>query len=330
MSVSRRSLTVMVGAALAASLATSAAMAQEDAKPKVAFLAGVEDPFYHVLESGVQAAGKDLGLEIVVAPYPAEWGASAQTPILDALRARGDLDYIITAPVSSVEMVAPLQAASEAGIKIIGVDTFLGDGDYVNGPITFPLAYIGTDNLEGGYTVGKAMAEALGGTGKVYIQNTNPDVSSVAQRSEGFRKAIAEYPDMSVVDEQFSLDNEATATQQTAAVIEKNPDLAGIFGVNVFSAGGAGTAVTNANLSGAIQVAAYDATKDAINFLNDGTVSMVLAQKPYDMGYLATQFAVADHAGVTSIPKHVTTGFAILTKDNVNEPEFSRFIYQTP
>ena len=75
-------------------------------------------------------------------------------------------------------------------------------------------------------------------------------------------------------------------------------------------------------------MAAYDATKDAIKFLKDGTVTMVLAQKPFDMGYLATEFAMADHSGVTSVPKHVTTGFDVLTQDNVDDPEHARFIYQ--
>lgn len=324
--MSRRAL-ILAGAAALAIVATPVAFAQDE-KPTVAFLPGVEDPFYHVLESGVQAGSADLGIEPVVAQYPAKWGVSDQTPILDALIARGDIDYLITAPVSAEEMIAPLQAAFESGVKIITVDTFLGDGDYANGPVTFPISYIGTDNEEGGYTVGKAMAEKLGGKGKVYIQNTNQGVSSVDARSKGFRRAIAEYPDMEVVDEQWSLDDAATATQQTSAVLQANPDLAGIFGVNVFSAQGAGTAVANANLSGAVEVAAYDATKDAIQFLRDGTVSMVLAQKPFDMGYLATTFALGDHSGVTSLPKHVTTGFDILTLDNVDDPEHSRFIYQ--
>jgi ribose transport system substrate-binding protein len=325
--MSRRALIMLAGVAALAIAVSPVAMAQEE-KPTVAFLPGVEDPFYHVLESGVQAGSADLGITPIVAQYPAKWGVSDQTPILDALIARGDIDYLITAPVSAEEMIAPLQAAYETGIKIITVDTFLGDGDYANGPVKFPISYIGTDNEQGGYTVGKAMAEKLGEKGKVYIQNTNQGVSSVDARSKGFRRAIAEYPDMEVVDEQWSLDDAATATQQTAAVLQANPDLAGIFGVNVFSAQGAGTAVANANLSGAVEVAAYDATKDAIQFLRDGTVSMVLAQKPFDMGYMATDFALADHSGVTSLPKHVTTGFDILTLDNVDDPEHSRFIYQ--
>ncbi len=48
---------------------------------------------------------------------------------------------------------------------------------------------------------------------------------------------------------------------------------------------------------------------------------MVLAQKPADMGYLGVAFAMADAAGVTSLPKHVTTGFAIINADNVDDPE---------
>ena len=78
-----------------------------------------------------------------------------------------------------------------------------------------------------------------------------------------------------------------------------------MFGTNVFSAQGAGNAVVNAGLGGHVQVVAYDATKDAIELLNKGVVTLVLAQKPFDMGYMAVQFAAADAAGVTSLPRRV-------------------------
>ncbi len=84
----------------------------------------------------------------------------------------------------------------------------------------------------------------------------------------------------------------------------------------------------NAGLAGEVQVVAYDATKFAIELLREGTVSLVLAQKPFDMGYMAVQFAVADAAGVTSLPRRVETGFAVIDIDNVDDPEVSRFIYQ--
>ena len=315
-------------AVAAVALGASGAMAQE--KIKVGFLPGVVDPFYQVMELGVNKAAADLGIEVVT-QIPPTWGVEVQTPILDALIARGDLDYIITAPTDKDQMVGPLQAAVDAGIKVITVDTFLGDGDYAGGPVTFPLSYIGSDNVESGRISARGLAKAIGGKGKVYINSTNPNVSSVEGRAVGFQEVMDnEYPDIVVVGLDFNLDDQNTATTQTAAVLQRVPDLAGVFGTNVFSAQGAGTAVVNAGLGGQVQVVAYDATQFAIEMLNAGTVSLVLAQKPFDMGYLAVSFAAADAAGVTSLPKRVQTGFAIIDKDNVTDPEVSRFVYQVP
>jgi ribose transport system substrate-binding protein len=62
--------------------------------------------------------------------------------------------------------------------------------------------------------------------------------------------------------------------------------------------------------------------------LKDGTADLVIAQKPSDMGYLAVEMAVAYLDGVTSVPKHIPTGYAIITRDNMNDPNISRFFYQ--
>jgi len=306
------------------------ATSAQDDLPKIGFLPGVVDPFYQVMQIGVEASAATLGLEVVT-QIPPTWGVEVQTPILDAMIARGDLDYLITAPTDKDQMIGPLEAAVDAGIRVITVDTFLGDGDYINGPVTFPISYIGSDNVEGGRIAARGLAEAIGGEGKVYINSTNPNVSSVEGRAVGFNEVMEnEYPDIEVVGLDFNLDSMDTATTQTAAVLEREPDLAGVFGTNVFSAQGAGTAVVNAGLSGEVQVVAYDATQFAIELLRQGSVSLVLAQKPFDMGYLAVQFAIADAAGVTSLPKRVETGFAIIDIDNVDDPEVARFIYQVP
>jgi len=328
--MSKKLLMVALVLLLAVPLVAPVSVIAQDDKPVIGFLPGVLDPFYQVMELGVNQAGADFGVEIIMPQYPPSWGPAVQTPILDAMVARGDLDYIILAPVDKEQMIAPLQSAVDAGIKIITVDTFLGDGDYVNGPITFPLSYIGSDNVEGGRIAGHALAERLGETGKVYVQNTNIGVSTTEQRGQGFIEAIAEYPGMEMVGMDYNLDDAATSAAQTSAVLQREPELGGIFGVNVFSAEGAGTAVVNAGLQGAVEVIAFDATQFAIEKLRDGTVSMVIAQKPYDMGYMAVAFAMADWRGVTSIPKHVTTGYAVITMDNVDDPEIARFIYQVP
>jgi ribose transport system substrate-binding protein len=302
--------------------------AEAAGKIKIGFLPGVVDPFYQVMQLGVEAAAKDLGVDVVT-QVPPTWGVDAETPILDAMVARGDLNYIITAPVDKDQMVGPLKAAADAGIKVITVDTFLGDSDYVNGAVKFPLSYIGSDNTEGGRIAARGLAQAIGGKGTVYINSTNPNVSSVEGREIGFKELMAkEFPNIKVLGPDYNLDDPNKAAQQTAAALQRNPDLAGVFGTNVYSAQGAGTAVVNAGLGGHVQVVAYDATQLAIELMNKGVVTLVLAQKPFDMGYMAVQFAAADAAGVTSLPRRVETGFAIINKDNVKDPAIARFIYK--
>ena len=317
--MARKQLVLALATAALMTAGSNAAFSQE--KIKIGFLPGVVDPFYQVMQIGVEKAAAELGIEVVT-QIPPTWGVEAQTPLLNALVARGDLNYIITAPVDKEQMVAPLQAALDAGIKVITVDTFLGDGDYVGGPVTFPISYIGSDNVEGGRISARGLAKAIGGKGTVYINSTNPNVSSVEGREQGFAEVMKnEFPDIKVLGPDYNLDDPNKAAQQTAAIIEQNPDLAGVFGTNVFSAQGAGNAVVNAGLGGHVQVVAYDATKDAIESLNKGDVTLVLAQKPFDMGYMAVQFAAADAAGVTSLPKRVQTGFAIIDKANVDRSE---------
>src|SRR3954454_18343504 len=326
--MSKRQLCLALITALVVVVAPRAADAQD--KIKIGFLPGVVDPFYQVMQLGVEAAAKDLGVEVVT-QIPQTWGVEAQTPILDAMIARGDLNYLITAPTDKDQMIGPLKAAVDAGIKVITVDTFLGDGDYVKGPVTFPISYIGSDNVEGGRISARGLAKAIGGKGVVYINSTNPNVSSVEGREQGFKEVMEkEFPDIKVLGPDYNLDDQNKAAQQTAAVLERESNLAGVFGTNVFSAQGAGTAVVNAGLGGHVQVVAYDATQLAIELMNSGVVSLVLAQKPFDMGYMAVEFAMADHAGVTSLPRRVETGFAIIDKENVKDPAIARFIYKVP
>jgi ribose transport system substrate-binding protein len=50
---------------------------------------------------------------------------------------------------------------------------------------------------------------------------------------------------------------------------------------------------------------------------------MVLAQKPYDMGYMAVAFAMADWNGVTSLAQARDHRFRQITLDNVDDPAYS-------
>ena len=293
---------------------------------KIGFLAGRADPFYFTMQHGAEAATKRFGSELVV-QIPQKRDVTQQTPMLDAMVARGDLKFLFTAPVDYEAMIAPLTKASVPGLPILTVDTFIGDGDYVNGPVKFPLSFIASDNKEGGVIACEALIEAIGGKGKIYIQNVKPGISSTDTREAGCKEAIKSHPDVTLVAVDYNDDDPAKAQAQTTAMLEKTPDLSGIFGTNVFSAQGAGQVVANKGLSGKVKVVAFDATETAIEMLKANTVDMVIAQKPADMGYFAVEMALAYLNGATSVPKHIPTGYAVITRDSMNDPNVSRFFY---
>ena len=293
---------------------------------KIGFLAGVQDPFYFTMQRGAAQAAADLGVELVV-QIPDNWNTTVQTPMLEAMVARGDLDFLFLAPVDKEAMVAPLQNAYDAGLPLLTVDTFIGDGDYANGPVTFPLSYIGSNNVQGGEIGCNALAEAIGGAGKVYIQNVKPGISTTDQREEGCKNALENYPDITLVGVDYNDDDPSKAQAQVEAMLQREPDLVGIFGTNVFSAQGAGQVVQNQGLSGKVKVVAFDATETAIEMLKDGTVDLVIAQKPFDMGYFAVEMGLAYLDDITSIPARIPTGYQVITIDNVDDPEVAKYIY---
>jgi ribose transport system substrate-binding protein len=293
------------------------------------FVPGIADPFYYTMEKGIQAKAKELGVTIKVAEYPKSWGPEAQVPILEAAAAAGGIDMILTAPTSTDALIAPLKKLFDQGIPIITVDTYLGDGDYTKeSNYSFPLAYIGTDNKLGGQKVAEKLAEMLGSKGKVYLINTNPDTSSVVDRGKGFTEGVAEFPDMTLVGTDWCMDVQQKAQELTTAALQKNMDIVGIFGVNVFSSQGAYQAVVNAGLTGAVKIATWDATQDLINALKEGKVDLILAQKPAEIGSLAVEWGYKYLKDKTAIPdKKLVPGFEFFTKDNVDDPNMQQFIY---
>jgi ribose transport system substrate-binding protein len=181
--------------------------------------------------------------------------------------------------------------------------------------------------VRGGLIACEALAQAIGESGKVYIQNVKPGISTTDQREEGCKQALENYPDIELVGVDYNDDDPSKAQAQVEAMLQREPDLGGIFGTNVFSAQGAGQVVQNQGLSGTVKVVAFDATETAIEMLRNGTVDLVIAQIPADMGYFAVQMAMAYLNGVVSIPPRIPTGYQVITLDNVDDPEVAKFIY---
>lgn len=324
----RRSL---LGAAAAASVALTlgvgAAHAQ-DKKFTVALIPGLTtDAFYITMQKGAQAAADALGVELVFQGAP-DFNPVTQVPVLDAVIARAP-DAILIAPTDTTQLVEPLRKAHDAGIPVITVDTFIGTGQYQTGAgdADFPLSYIASDNVLGGKIAARALASAIGGEGKVYVSNVKPGISTTDQREAGFKQAMAEeFPNITVLETQFN-DNDANkAASQLQGVLAREADLKGVFGANLFSALGAANGVQQAGQTGNVKVVAFDAPGSIVDNLSTGLVDVAIAQHPAEIGYYGVVSAFAHLTG-QSIPVNIGTGFTIITKDNVSDPNIAKYVY---
>ncbi|MBE7185986.1 MAG: substrate-binding domain-containing protein [Methylobacterium mesophilicum] len=326
----RRSL-LKTAAVLAIAATTGFASLPAHAQNKkytVALIPGLTtDAFYITMRKGAQAAADALGVELVFQGGP-EFNPVVQVPVLDAIIARKP-DAILIAPTDTTQLVEPLRKAQDAGIPVITVDTFIGKGQYQtgSGDADFPISYIASDNVLGGKIAARALAKAIGGEGKVYVSNVKPGISTTDQREAGFKAAMAEeFPKITVLDTQFNENDANKAASQLQAVYARNSDLKGVFGANLFSALGAGNGVQQAGQTGNVKVVAFDAPTSIVGNIKDGLVDVAIAQHPAEIGYYGVVSAFA-HLSGQSVPVSIGTGFTVIDKNNVEDPNIAKYVY---
>lgn len=326
----RRTLLKGMGAAAAMAAAAGAPRPASAAdKVTIALIPGLTaDGFYVTMHKGAEAAAKAVGAELIY-QGAAEWNVALQVPIIDAIIARKPAAILI-APNDKNQLVQPLKKAFDAGIAVVCVDTFIGNGVFQtgSGAADFPISYVASDNVLGGRMAARALAKAIGEKGKVYVANTIPNVSTTDQREEGFKAEMKNYKNIEVLETQFNGDDANKSAAQAQAMIGRVPDLAGIFGANLFSAGGAANGVKAAGKAGKIKMAGFDAPESIVNQLKDGTFELTIAQHPAEIGYFGFMAAYANATG-NPVPTQIGTGFTVMTKDNIDDPKVARFIYKS-
>jgi ribose transport system substrate-binding protein len=315
----------LAGMAAGASLLAPATKA-DSAKPVVALLPGVVDPFYFTMHRGAQQAADEEGIDLMF-QIPKAWNTADQVPILKAIIAKKPA-VLLVSPVDKTQLIEPLKEAADAGIKVITVDTYIGDGKYQTGKgnADFPLSYVASDNVEGGRIAADSLAKAIGDKGTVYVENNKPGISSTDGRMEGFIEEMKKHPNIKVLKTQYNEDDANKATAHVAAVLARNPELSGIFGANTFSGMGASEGVKKAGKTGQIKVVVFDAVPGIDNSIKSGLVDIAIAQKPADMGYIGVKFA-ADLIKGNKVPAWKGTDFVVMDKSNIDDPEVRKYIY---
>ena len=272
-------------------------------------VAGVKgDEFYITMNCGAQAEAEKLGVNLDF-QGPDQFDATLQTPIVNAVAAKKP-DALLVAPTDTKAMYAPIKAVADAGSKVVMVDTTLEQAD-------FAVSQIASDNEGGGRAAAKALAELIGGSGKVFVNNVKPGISTTDARAKGFQEE-AETLGLEFVGLEYNDDRPDKAASIVKAQLAKHPDLKGIFATNLFGAEGSAAGLREAGKQDSVKIVGFDAGPKQVKDLEEGLISALVAQKPADIGAQGVQQAVAALKGETTKPE-IGTGSVILTKENLAE-----------
>ena len=266
----------------AADTATDTAASGETIKIGVS-VADQSNPFYIDIVDGMESAAKD-GDELVI--VDAGFDAAKQLNDIDDMIQQG-VKVMLIDPVDSNAIKSAVEACDAAGIPVIAY----------NSPLNFEIAStVATDNYLAGQLVGEAMGKALDGKGEVAMLTYN--VAEVClDRANGFKDAIAEYPDIKIVEEQEIQPGTDTALPVAENILQAYPDLAGMFALNDPSALGCVAAVESANLLDQIQIVGVDGSDDAKAAIAEGKMLASAAQDPVQIGSVAIETAYKVIAG---------------------------------
>jgi len=264
--------------------------------------------YFYDHKIGLKAAGEMMGVKTKYVGPP-DYDINAMVAAFEQAIAEKPAGIITFGAEDSLLPV--INKAVEAGIPVVTVD-----GDVKKSK---RVAFVGTGNYNAGFLGGTKLAEALGGKGKVAIL-TEPGVDLHRDRHQGYEDALKNYPDIEVVQVGDTKADPVHTVQVVAAILQKNPDLAGIGCTDAVGGAASATAIEEAGLAGKVKILSMDRDRQVLEKIEKGIVTGTIVQKSALMPFFALQIIYNmrhanieittdnEKAGLVSAPNMIDTG----------------------
>jgi ribose transport system permease protein len=298
-------LAAVVAAAVVGGLSFIHNDSSSSASKKVGLsLSTLNNPFFVQIKSGAQQEAKKLGVDLTVTD--AQNDASQQANQLQNFTSSG-LGSIIVNPVDSDAAGPSVRSANKAGIPVVGVDRGVNKAD--------TAALVASDNIAGGKLGAKAMAEKLGGKGKIVILQGLAGTSASRERGAGFAEGLKDYPGIKVVARQPADFDRTKGLDVMTNLLQAHPDIQGVFAENDEMALGAVKAL-GSKAGKSVSVIGFDGEPDGLKAVANGTMYASVAQQPKELGRIAVENALKAAEG-KKVDKTVMVPVKVVTKENV-------------
>ena len=272
--------------------------------------------FWQSVLAGAQAAGRDFGYEIIWNGPDRETNSAGQIRIVEDAIAR-HVEGVVLAPVDRQNLVPSVDKLADLNIPCAIIDSGLDAVNFVS--------FASTDNYQGGVLAAQRMGHALGGRGNILVVRHIAGSHAAVKRVSGFVDTIAnDFPGIKIVDSESGQDTAVIAQKVTAQMLQSHPDVQGLFACNVDMSVGALQALQELKRTD-VKMVAFDPDKSLIDGLRSGEVAAIIVQDPYKMGYEGVK-TLAFHNKRQTSPRLIDTGVAVVTSDNLTDPQIMRLL----
>ncbi|PBC63694.1 transporter [Streptomyces sp. Tue6028] len=267
-------------------------------------LSTLNNPFFVQIKAGAQQEAKKLGADLTVTD--AQNDASQQANQLQNFTSSG-VGSIIVNPVDSDAAGPAVRSANKADIPVVGVDRGVNKAD--------TAALVASDNVAGGKLGAQALAEKLGGKGKIVILQGLAGTSASRERGAGFAEGLKAYPGIQVVARQPADFDRTKGLDVMTNLLQAHPDIQGVFAENDEMALGAIKAL-GSKAGKSVSVIGFDGTPDGLKAVQAGTLYASVAQQPKELGRIAVENALKAAEG-KKVEETVKVPVKVVTKENV-------------
>jgi simple sugar transport system substrate-binding protein len=265
------------------------------------------DPYWSVVQNGVNQAAKDMGVQVEY-QAPDTFDMVAMSQLIDAAVASQPDGIALSIPDADA-LGDSIKAGVDAGIPMISLDS----GSDVAADLGM-LTHVGQTEYEAGVGAGKRMGEA----GVTTALCVNQEVGNVAldDRCRGFTDGLAESGGTVELVE-VKLNNPTEAQARIEAALSTNPDVNGILALGPTGAAPALEALRGTGQLGKIQLATFDLSPDVLKAIESGDMLFAIDSQQYMQGYLPIVLLTLYATNLNTIANPVLmTGPGFVTQEN--------------
>ena len=305
----RRAALLLLAAALLP-LGGCAGQDQAARQHKVALVAkSTQTEFWLSVFAGAEAAAAEYNLDLTTMGPATEEDYEAQNQMIAGAVADG-AEALVFSAIDFAENAPAVDAAGQAGVKIVSIDSGVGS-DQVS-------TYIGTDNYAAGRMAAQAALEQVEGPLTVGLVNYDESTANGQARERGVRDALAESGRARVAASVTTLVEAGRARTDTADLLRNNPEVNVVVAFNEPTSVGAAQAVEELGLEEEVLLVGFDSNVATVEGLQTGSVDALIVQNPYAMGYLGVESAYRLLTGQGGeLEPTVDTSTQIVTRGNL-------------